>query len=51
MSDDIEQLEIDSAEALWNWLEAHHASGQSRWLVTWKKAPGAPYVGREAGAG
>lgn len=48
MSDGIDHLEIDSATALWDWLEAHHASGQSRWLVTWKKAPGAPYVGREA---
>jgi uncharacterized protein YdeI (YjbR/CyaY-like superfamily) len=47
MTDAIEHLNIDSAKALWDWLEAHHATGQSRWLVTWKKAPGAPYVSRD----
>jgi uncharacterized protein YdeI (YjbR/CyaY-like superfamily) len=38
------QVEVRSAAELRNWLAAHHAQGESVWLVTWKKAPGAPYV-------
>lgn len=38
------QVEVRSAEELRNWLAAHHAQAESVWLVTWKKAPGAPYV-------
>lgn len=43
-----DRLEIESAEALWTWLEAHHATPDGIWLVTWKKAAGAAYVSREA---
>jgi uncharacterized protein YdeI (YjbR/CyaY-like superfamily) len=38
------QVEVRSAAELRNWLAAHHAQAESVWLVTWKKAPGAPYV-------
>lgn len=44
---DFAQIEVTSAEALWDWLAAHHGQADSVWLVTWKKAPGAPYLGRE----
>lgn len=39
-----EQVEVQSAAALRDWLLAHHAQAESVWLVTWKKAVGAPYV-------
>ncbi|NEX47784.1 YdeI/OmpD-associated family protein [Pseudotabrizicola algicola] len=38
------QIEVQSAAALRDWLTLHHAQSDSVWLVTWKKAPGAPYV-------
>jgi uncharacterized protein YdeI (YjbR/CyaY-like superfamily) len=38
------QVEVRSAAELRDWLTAHHAQVESVWLVTWKKAPGAPYV-------
>jgi uncharacterized protein YdeI (YjbR/CyaY-like superfamily) len=38
------QVEVRSAEELRAWLLAHHGQAESVWLVTWKKAPGAPYV-------
>ncbi len=38
------QVEVTSAEELRAWLLAHHGQAESVWLVTWKKAPGAPYV-------
>jgi uncharacterized protein YdeI (YjbR/CyaY-like superfamily) len=38
------QVEVRSAEDLRDWLLAHHAQEDSVWLVTWKKAAGAPYV-------
>lgn len=38
------QVEMRSAEDLRAWLLAHHGQAESVWLVTWKKAPGAPYV-------
>ncbi len=44
---DLEQVEIASSDALWAWLEAHHEQEQSVLLVTWKKAAGERYVGRE----
>jgi uncharacterized protein YdeI (YjbR/CyaY-like superfamily) len=38
------QVEVWSVEELRAWLLAHHGQAESVWLVTWKKAPGAPYV-------
>jgi uncharacterized protein YdeI (YjbR/CyaY-like superfamily) len=38
------QIEVQSAAELRAWLLAHHGQSESVWLVTWKKAPGAPYV-------
>jgi uncharacterized protein YdeI (YjbR/CyaY-like superfamily) len=38
------QVEVRSAEELRAWLLAHHIQAESVWLVTWKKAPGAPYI-------
>jgi uncharacterized protein YdeI (YjbR/CyaY-like superfamily) len=38
------QVEVRSAAELRDWLTAHHVQAESIWLVTWKKAPGAPYV-------
>lgn len=38
------QVEVRSVAELRDWLAAHHAQTESVWLVTWKKAPGAPYV-------
>lgn len=38
------QVEVRSAAELRDWLTAHHAQRESVWLVTWKKAPGAPFV-------
>lgn len=38
------QVEVRSAAELRAWLTDHHAQAESVWLVTWKKAPGAPYL-------
>jgi len=38
------QVEVRSSAELLDWLTAHHGQAESVWLVTWKKAPGAPYV-------
>jgi len=38
------QVEVRSAAELRDWLSVHHGQCDSVWLVTWKKAPGAPYV-------
>ena len=43
-TDRFAQVEVRSATELRVWLTAHHAQADSVWLVTWKKAPGAPYV-------
>jgi uncharacterized protein YdeI (YjbR/CyaY-like superfamily) len=42
-----EKVEVASAAALRDWLATHHGQDESVWLVTWKKAAGAPYVSRE----
>lgn len=34
---DLERVEVASAAALRDWLEAHHGQEASIWLVTWKK--------------
>lgn len=43
-TDGFAQVEVRSAAELRDWLMAHHAQAESVWLVTWKKAPGAPFV-------
>ncbi|MEO1551045.1 MAG: YdeI/OmpD-associated family protein [Pseudomonadota bacterium] len=48
MSDSVVQVEVTSEAALWAWLEAHHGQDESVWLVTYKAADAARYVGREA---
>jgi uncharacterized protein YdeI (YjbR/CyaY-like superfamily) len=35
--DDLARVEIDSAQALRDWLAKHHTQNESVWLVTWKK--------------
>lgn len=42
-----EHVEIASAAALWEWLDARHAQAASAWLVTWKKHVAEKYVSRE----
>jgi uncharacterized protein YdeI (YjbR/CyaY-like superfamily) len=46
-TDGFAQLEVRSAAELQAWLMKHHGQAGSVWLVTWKKAPGAPYVSVE----
>ena len=43
-----QQVEVRSAHELRAWLEANAGQDESVWPVTHKKAPGAPYVSREA---
>ncbi|MEM6389592.1 MAG: YdeI/OmpD-associated family protein [Pseudomonadota bacterium] len=43
---EIDRIEIASAEDLWAWLEANHA-GPSVWLTTWKAAHRDKYVSRD----
>lgn len=43
-----EQVEVDSSEALWAWLDAHHAQTESIWLVTFKKVVPERYLSRDA---
>lgn len=42
------QVEIDSGEALWEWLGDNHDQGESVWLVTWKADTPDKYISREA---
>ena len=44
MAKQIEQITIESAAELREWLTQNHTSGESVWLVTWKKNSGQPYV-------
>lgn len=43
-TDGFAQVEVKSEADLRDWLAAHHGQAASVWLVTWKKAPGAPFV-------
>lgn len=43
-----EQVEVDSNEALWDWLDAHHEQMESVWLVTFKKVVPERYLSRDA---
>jgi len=47
MVDDLERVQIDSKEALWEWLSAKHNSDKSYLLVTWKKSNKDKYVSRD----
>jgi len=44
--DRFERIEISSACDLWYWLEDHHSTEQSVWLVTWKAGRPDRYVSR-----
>ncbi len=46
--DKFEQVEVTSQDDLWTWLDQHHDSPESVWLVTWKAAHPDRYVSREA---
>ena len=45
-TDKFEQLEIQSAEDLRDWLLENHGQEESIWLVTYKKSAGHKYVSR-----
>lgn len=38
------RIEVKSRAELRRWFERNHAQDESVWIVTWKKAPGAPHV-------
>ncbi len=40
------QVEARSGADWRDWLLLHHGQDESVWLVTWKKRPGAPHLGR-----
>ena len=37
-TDRFEQVELDSEQALWNWLEANHQRAEGVWFITYKKS-------------
>ncbi|MEY4982635.1 MAG: hypothetical protein RIR62_901 [Pseudomonadota bacterium] len=47
-TDGFAQVAVRSAAELRDWLCAHHMQTESVWLVTWKKAEGAPHVPMDA---
>jgi uncharacterized protein YdeI (YjbR/CyaY-like superfamily) len=44
----VSTVELERREDWRAWLEANHASSESVWLVTWKKAAGRPRVDYDA---
>lgn len=44
VGENLQKVEIKSLAELRAWLQRHHAQRESVWLVTFKKAPRAPYV-------
>lgn len=48
MLPELEQIEIKDEQALWDWLELHHAQQVSILLVTYKSATPEFYVSRAA---
>ena len=38
-TDRFEQVELDSEQALWNWLEANHQRAEGVWFITYKNQP------------
>lgn len=47
MLDDLERVQIDTNQALWEWLSKEYESDKSYLLVTWKKSNKDKYVSRE----
>ena len=47
MLDELKRVQMDSTKAFWDWLSAHHQSGESFLLVTWKKSNKEKYVSRD----
>jgi len=47
MRDSLQRVQVDSPDALWNWLSTHHKADESYLLVTWKKSSKTRYVSRE----
>lgn len=43
-TENFEQVSVNSAAELRQWLEQHHTQKESVWLVTWKKSVAATYV-------
>ena len=43
-TDRFEQVELDSEQALWNWLEANHQRAEGVWFITYKKSAGDKYL-------
>ncbi len=44
---DVERVEIEDSNELWDWLRAHHDRADSVLLVTYKKSDPARYVSRD----
>ena len=44
---DMHDIEIETTQALWDWLAQNHAQTQSIRLITWKAAHPEKYVWRE----
>ncbi len=44
---ELERVEVTTVEALWDWLDAHHAQADSVLLVTWKAKRRDRYVSRD----
>ena len=47
MIDELTKVQIDSADAFWEWLSINHQSPDSYLLVTWKKSNKIKYVSRD----
>ena len=46
-ADDFVYVEVTSVKALWQWLNSHHATSSTVWLVTWKALHREKYVSRD----
>lgn len=44
---DFQKIEVQSADALWCWLDVNHQQQDSIWLVTWKAAHREKFVSRD----
>ena len=43
-TDRFDQVELDSEQALWDWLEANHQRAEGVWFITYKKSVGDKYL-------
>ena len=43
-TDRFEPVELDSEQALWDWLEANHQRAEGVWFITYKKSAGDKYL-------